>query len=53
MLIRLSQNWPNDPFQKVILSNKEITSSNKEKLEVILLDRKVKFDAHFTYFFKM
>lgn len=30
MLIRLSQNWPNDPFQNVILRNKEITSSNKE-----------------------
>ena len=38
MLIRLSQNWPKDPFQNVILRNKEITSSNKEKLEVILLD---------------
>ena len=38
MLIRLSQNWPNDPSQNVILRNKEITSSNKEKLEVILLD---------------
>ena len=38
----------NDPSHKIILNNHEITSSKKEKLLGILLDRKFNFDTHIT-----
>ena len=36
----------NDHSHKIILNNKEITSSNEEKLLGILLDSKLSFDSH-------
>ena len=38
----------NEPFNKIILNNNEIASSNEEKLLGILLDIKLDFDSHIT-----
>ena len=38
----------NDHSHKIILNNKQITSSNEEKLLGILLDSKLSFDSHIT-----
>ena len=37
-----------DPTQKIILNNNEITSSNEEKILGIPLDSKLNFDSHIT-----
>ena len=37
-----------DPTHKIILSNNEIASSNKEQFLGILLDSKLNFDSHIT-----
>ena len=40
-----------DPSHRIILNNHEIASSNEEKLLGVLLDSKLNFDSHITYFF--